>query len=679
MSILRIFRDLRLNLKVALTSTAVFVSIAAVFLVVLLYYQQEQRDRVLELKQDVLSTLHDNVSRELIHYILQENEQSIALNLANLAARGGVEATWIVAPSMGLVATTDSRMIESIGEGGAGRGRRDSSTSREDSVLVFREGAPVRVYSASGRGRELATQPSIQLPRFLSEPSENEVFFLSLSSRKTVMAFRGALMADAEDFGDLHIHYTLEDLVRAEKDTQIMFSGLILAIFVSLLWILNRLISRIVLRPIGNVLDAMKRASDGDLEQQLRVESQDEMGNIADSFNGMVRELKSSKDEIEEYSYNLERRVEDRTRELRESEGDLRNLKNYLSTVIANVETGVISLDSSGKVITFSDRAGEILGVAGGEAEKRTLAELLTWGETGRLLEFLAPVLSGEEGEVRGNLILRLPEKRRTLSVVASALFGERDVEDLERRRIGTVVVFEDVTKLISSQRLEAWKEAVEKVIHEIKNPLTPISLAAQRIRSAYSEDRENFEEIFLWGSKTILDSVTSLKDLITEFSRFYRLPKVVLRPHSVNDLVAETLSVYDVREAGKVTVVRDLAADLPEIEVDPEQLKRVLLNVVKNAIESSDGGEGQVSVTTSRSPGQAGWVRISIRDDGAGIEDVEKIFEPYYTTKVKGTGLGLIISRQIVEEHGGEIRVRSELGRGTEVDILLPWSGGAR
>jgi len=233
-------------------------------------------------------------------------------------------------------------------------------------------------------------------------------------------------------------------------------------------------------------------------------------------------------------------------------------------------------------------------------------------------------------------------------------------------------VVFDDLTEILASQRLAAWKEAVERVIHEIKNPLTPVGLAAQTLRTAYAQDRRKFDELFPSAIDMILRAVKDLKELISEFTRFSRLPQVSLRRHDVNALVSEALSLYVPAGMEGITVRQELAPDLPAIEADPEQLKRVLLNVINNGIDAMEGRGGELTVFTGAAEG-GGQVCISVRDQGSGIEDVERIFEPYYTTKVKGTGLGLLISRQIVEEHGGEIRVRSQLGVGTEVEILLP------
>jgi len=246
---------------------------------------------------------------------------------------------------------------------------------------------------------------------------------------------------------------------------------------------------------------------------------------------------------------------------------------------------------------------------------------------------------------------------------VVSALPGDG-------RRGGTVVVCEDLTEILATQRLGNWKEAVERVIHEIKNPLTPVALAAEALQSAHAQDRARFDTLFPSAIGMVLASVRDLKALIAEFGRFSRLPEVRLERCQLNELVRSAVAPYVSGGTVGPPVRLELAEDLPEVEADPDQLRRVLLNVVNNALEAMEGRSGELSVTTSREGREA---VITVLDAGPGVEDVERIFEPYYTTKVKGTGLGLAIARQIVEEHHGRISVESQLGVGTTVHIRLP------
>jgi PAS domain S-box-containing protein len=430
------------------------------------------------------------------------------------------------------------------------------------------------------------------------------------------------------------------------------------------LLLLNLLLSRIVLVPVRRVHDAMARAATGDLRVRLPVPSRDEVGSMAESFNRMVGELEASHQQIEGYSRNLESMVEARTAELRASQASLLGLKNHLATVIANVGTGVLSLDQEGRIETFNERAGEILGLQPQNARGRRLEAVLTGPESAGLVEAVAVVRDGRQESHEAQLVCARPQGRRTLSLVVSALLGEG------RRPLGTVVVVEDLTQILATQRLEAWKEAVERVIHEIKNPLTPVALAAETLKTAWARDPARFASVFPSAVDMILGAVRDLKQLIGEFSRFSRLP--AMRPERLdpNALVLEALSPYTKTPPDRLRVKLELAADAPEVEADADQIKRVLLNVINNALEAMAEKGGALRLSTQR---EQGGVTIRVEDDGPGVEDVERIFEPHYTTKVKGTGLGLAIARQIVDEHGGTIRAESKPGHGTTVRIHLP------
>jgi nitrogen fixation/metabolism regulation signal transduction histidine kinase len=405
----------------------------------------------------------------------------------------------------------------------------------------------------------------------------------------------------------------------------------------------------------------MSWAATCDLEVRLPVHSRDELGTMALAFNRMVGELFASKRSVEDYSHNLETMVAARTRALLESEADLLDLKNRLATVLANVATGVISLDEEGRIETFNERAGEILATPGNMTGRHLRDVLL--GDTRRVLDLVEVVRAGQTLREKAQLVCQLPAGRRTLSVVVSALPGEGGA-------LGTVVVCEDLTQVLATQRLEAWKEAVERVIHELKNPLTPVGLAAETLKSAHTRDRTRFEEIFPSAIDMILSSVRDLKELIAEFSRFSRLPEVHLEACRPNELVRAALAGYAHGVAGRPSMVLDLAESPPQIQADADQLKRVLLNVANNAFEAMEGRPGEIRVAT-RVVGTE--VEIAVVDAGPGVEDVDRIFEPYYTTKVKGTGLGLAIARQIVQEHHGRITVESRMGAGTTVHIFLP------
>ena len=320
-----------------------------------------------------------------------------------------------------------------------------------------------------------------------------------------------------------------------------------------------------------------------------------------------------------------------------------------------------------------TQRAGEILGLQPERARGRVLEEALAGPQNARLVEAVAVVRDGREESYEAQVVCALPQGRRTLSLVVKALHGEG------RRPLGTVVVVEDLTQILATQRLEAWKEAVERVIHEIKNPLTPVGLAGETLKTAWGRDPARFAAVFPSAIDMILGAVRDLKELIGEFSRFSRLPPMRPERLEANQLVLDALEPYTKTPPERVQIKTELAPDAPAVEADADQIKRVLLNVINNALEAMGERGGTLRLSTRSEPF---GVLIRVEDDGPGVEDVERIFEPHYTTKVKGTGLGLAIARQIVEEHAGTIRAESQPGRGTSVHIRLPgaapWAGGA-
>jgi PAS domain S-box-containing protein len=479
-----------------------------------------------------------------------------------------------------------------------------------------------------------------------------------------VLSLTATLQAAGEPYGRLHVLKSLQPLERSEALTRSLLYGGVSLSFVSVLLLLNLLLSRIVLAPVQRVRDAMARAATGDLRVRLPVHSRDEVSTMAESFNRMVGELETSRAQIEGVSRNLESMVEARTAELKASQASLLGLKNHLATVIANVGTGVLSLDEQGRVEMLNERAAEILGLSPEAARGRPLEALFVGPGTAGLLEAVAHVRDGRAASNEVQLACALPQGRRTLALVVSALLGEGG------RPLGTVVVVEDLTQILASQRLEAWKEAVERVIHEVKNPLTPVGLAAETLKTAWTRDKERFASVFPSAIDMILGAVRDLKELIGEFSRFSRLPAMQTERLDPNALVVEALSPYTKTPPERVQVKLELTPNAPVVEADADQIKRVLLNVINNALEAMGESGGTLRLLTFREPG---GVTIRIEDDGPGVEDVERIFEPHYTTKVKGTGLGLAIARQIVAEHGGRIHAESQPGRGTSVHVYLP------
>jgi PAS domain S-box-containing protein len=664
--LLRSLRDLSLRRKVALSLAVVFLFSLTALLLALVPVLGAQRQRLLEQDKRLLSTLRRNHEREFIYDQLQGNRNSLSLHLADLAGQEEILWARLEASGLDLGATADASVISRLIGGDAA-----PFLGRPDVVLLVDQDGEADLVGSGGRpllsGRRVTREEP--RPAAGAPPPGQDEFHEALFGGQRVLALTATLSAAGEAYGRLHLLKSLAPLEQSEAATRSLLYGGVTLSFLLVLLLLNLLLSRMVLLPVRRVHDAMARAATGDLEARLPVPSRDEVGSMAESFNRMVSELEAGRREIEGYSRNLEEMVQARTAELRASQASLLALKNHLATVIANVGTGVLSLDEEGRIETFNERASEILGLAPEGARGRTLEDVLGGAATARIVEVASVVRDGREAWNEAQVVCDLPQGRRTLAVAASALRGEG------QRPIGTVVVVEDLTEILATQRLTAWKEAVERVIHEIKNPLTPVGLAAETLKTVWGRDPARFANLFPSAIDMILGAVRDLKDLIGEFSHFSRLPAMQPQPVDPNALVLDALAPYRQAPLERVEVRVDLAPDVPRVEVDADQLKRVLLNVINNAIEAMAETGGELRLRTAR---EDGGVAIRVDDDGPGVEDVERIFEPHYTTKVKGLGLGLAIARQIVEEHGGTIRAESAPGKGTSVRIHLPTAAGA-
>jgi two-component system nitrogen regulation sensor histidine kinase NtrY len=277
----------------------------------------------------------------------------------------------------------------------------------------------------------------------------------------------------------------------------------------------------------------------------------------------------------------------------------------------------------------------------------------------------MAEVFSGGgQSAARG---LELSMAGRTCTLAASATSLRDEAGD----PLGAILVLEDLTDLMRAQKIAAWREVARRLAHEIKNPLTPIQLSAERIRKKYAEEAENLDDIVEEGTAAIVREVATLKNLVDEFTRFARLPAPNPVAARLQDVIAASLSLYNGVHT-KVTIREVCDPDLPRVLLDPDQMKRVLVNLLDNAVEAM-GGQGTVTIEARRDA--SGTVRLEVADDGPGIreEDRDRLFLPYFSTKKKGTGLGLAIVHRIVSDHRGRIRVEDNNPHGARFVIELP------
>jgi two-component system nitrogen regulation sensor histidine kinase NtrY len=263
---------------------------------------------------------------------------------------------------------------------------------------------------------------------------------------------------------------------------------------------------------------------------------------------------------------------------------------------------------------------------------------------------------------------IHLRSERRVVDLAVSFTA----LRDAQESYIGLILVLEDLSNLIKAQKVAAWREVARRIAHEIKNPLTPIQLSAQRILKKWRSGDPEVGRVIEECTETITQYVDGLKTLVNEFSRFARMPPVAPVPTQLDKVIHNALVLYEGVHA-KLTIVRQIAPDLPTLNLDPEQMKRVLINLVDNAIHSQNG-EGTITVSASYNP-RTQSARVEVVDEGPGIppEDREKLFVPYFSTKPGGTGLGLAIVHRIVSDHHGTLRVEENVPHGTRFVIELP------
>jgi two-component system nitrogen regulation sensor histidine kinase NtrY len=431
------------------------------------------------------------------------------------------------------------------------------------------------------------------------------------------------------------------------------FLMLTLMILVGATWMGLYLAKRIS-RPVQTLAAAADEIGAGHLDYRVEAEADDEFGSLIDAFNRMAGELAASHRRLERSSIDLERK-----------HSDVESRRRYVETILDRLATGVISVDVAGSIRTWNAAASRLLGVEQGVAglpvsvvldspDLKPLAIAIE--EAGRRREDLRPqevAITREGREVH-------------LSVMTTPLVRDDDSAE------GVVVVFDDVTPLVRAQKVAAWREVARRLAHEIKNPLTPIQLSAERLRRHFSRASSGTRDLVDECTTTIVGEVESLKGLVDEFSQFARMPAPRAVPTDLHALLEDALSLYRGLLA-EIEIRTHFASALPRVSIDPEQIRRVIINLVDNAIEAMDR-RGVIDVET-RHDANNNLVRVVVADNGPGIPPAEreKLFLPYYSTKQRGSGLGLAIVRRIVAEHGGSIDVTDNLPRGTRFAIELP------
>ena len=414
-------------------------------------------------------------------------------------------------------------------------------------------------------------------------------------------------------------------------------------------------ISRGITEPLEKLVLATRRVADGDLEFVMDRDSDDEMGLLVDSFNQMTINLNSSNKKLGEAHAALQ-----------QSSQQSEQRRRYTEIILQNVSAGVISLNEHGQITTINRFAEKLLNID----------KLLFLGLQYRdvLPPYQSSIVDGfiEELQVTGKITVEQHLKLIVLGKTYSLLINFTRLEDEGGKPVGFVLVFDNLTKLEKMQRMAAWREVARRIAHEIKNPLTPIQLSAQRLRRRYPEILNEENSIFDQCTNTIITQVDELKRLVSEFSQFARMPKVQKSPDDLLKLAKSTLFLYQEGHKNIAFTCRE-KEPIPIFSFDAEQIKRSLINLLDNAVAVLPNG-GKIDIELSLNQDKD-YVYLMVYDNGPGIskENKLKLFEPYFSTKKTGTGLGLAIVSTIIADHNGYIRVQDNEPTGSIFIIELP------
>jgi two-component system nitrogen regulation sensor histidine kinase NtrY len=406
--------------------------------------------------------------------------------------------------------------------------------------------------------------------------------------------------------------------------------------------------------PIKDLAEGTRRVAEGELSFTIGTVADDEIGSLVNSFNKMTKDLRSSREQLELSA-----------RKLRDQNIEIEERRQYMEFVLKSVSAGVVTLEANGMVSTINKSAEKMLGVKAEEVLNKSFNTMLTVQNKDLADEIMSNLsLARDASIIEVPLKLIIEGRPRSFLITVSAL------RDDTGQHMGIVMVFDDLTELEKGQRMAAWREVARRIAHEVKNPLTPITLSAQRLKRKYS--KQLGEPVFEECTQTIIDHVDLIRNLVNEFSSFARFPSANPKPCELVPTIEETIALY--RE-GHPTIKFELqnTGDIPPLNLDRQQMKQALINLIDNAIGALKG-TGNIFVAVTHDP-ILKRIRIEVADDGPGIsnEDKTRLFEPNFSTKKAGMGLGLTIVSTIIADHNGVISVQDNIPHGAKFVIELP------
>ena len=452
---------------------------------------------------------------------------------------------------------------------------------------------------------------------------------------------------------------------KALRRTYILLLLLITALVLFAATWLSLFISKLVTRPVAALAAATEELSQGHFSHRVAVAAADELGELVASFNRMAGDLEESREKIEQS-----------TRELAQANSDIEKRRRQTEIILENIPTGVLSLDGAGKIRQANPafirllrfREKESSDSAPENFEGASLRDIFGTEISTQLIHLMRK--ADRMGNTTSQFELQSGSDKLNVAITVASL-------RIERLRLGYVLVFEDFTELLRAQKQAAWREVARRVAHEIKNPLTPIALSAERIRRHLDRGAtpdQNSVTVMHGCAETISHAVETVRRLVDEFSTLARFPTAQPRPNEINSIIESALQLFHGRLDG-IRIDTQLASNLPSVLADPDAMRRAIANLVDNAAEAlQDSLLKEIYISTNVVETREA-VEIVVADTGHGIttEVKERLFLPYFSTKKRGTGLGLHIVSRIMQEHGGSIRVEENQPVGARFILELP------
>jgi len=404
--------------------------------------------------------------------------------------------------------------------------------------------------------------------------------------------------------------------------------------------------------PIMKFAEGTQRIADGDLNYQIDFKTDDELGTLIKSFNSMTRQLAAGREQIA-LSGDM----------LKKQNTELEKSRQYIEIVLKHISAGVISMDNAGNITTINKAAESMLGINSLNILNKNFRQVLKG-------EYLQTANKIYDQAIQGMKNMEVPVSASISGVPKHFSLHYSTLKDDTDHNIGAVLVFDDVTELEKAQRMVAWREVARRIAHEVKNPLTPIKLSAQRLKRKYGKQIN--DDIFNGCADTIVEHVDLIRNLVNQFSTFARFPDTNFSKDRIENVILETIVLY--REGlERVDIQSNFGEDIPFLKLDHQHMKQAFINLFDNAVYAVNK-EGIISIDVSYDQ-ILKIVRIEIADNGKGISDKEKtkLFEPYFSTKKSGMGLGLAIVNSIISDHNGVIRVQDNLPKGAKFIIELP------